>query len=51
MLKNKTILISGSRGVIGKQLSLLLVNEGYQVIGTKRPGQIEIKNLIIINTF
>jgi nucleoside-diphosphate-sugar epimerase len=49
MLKNKTILISGSRGVIGKQLSLLLVNEGYQVIGTKRPGQIGIKNLTEID--
>jgi CDP-paratose synthetase len=45
MQKNKTILITGNRGVIGKQLSLMLVNEGYQVIGTKRPGQIRIENL------
>ena len=39
ILKNKTILITGSRGVIGKQLSLKLIKEGYRVLGTKRPSQ------------
>lgn len=49
MLKNKTILISGSRGVIGTQLFSFLVNEGYHVLGTKRPEQIKINNLTEIN--
>lgn len=49
MQKNKTILITGSRGVIGRQLSLLLIGEGYQVIGTKRPSQIKIENLAEID--
>ena len=33
------MLITGSRGVIGAQLTLSLIREGYQVIGTKRPLQ------------
>jgi nucleoside-diphosphate-sugar epimerase len=49
MLKNKTILISGSRGVIGTQLFSFLVNEGYHVLGTKRPEQIKINNLTEID--
>ena len=37
-----TILLTGSRGVIGKQLYAALVANKYQVIGTKRAEQISI---------
>ena len=38
------MLITGSRGVIGKQLSLSLIRAGYKVVGTKRPTQNTIPN-------
>lgn len=38
------MLITGSRGVIGKQLSLSLIRAGYKVVGTKRPTQDMISN-------
>ena len=36
----KTILLTGSQGVIGKQLSAALIANKYRVIGTKRGNQI-----------
>lgn len=48
-MKNKTVLITGSRGVIGKQLSLSLIQEGYQVVGTKRPTQSVVPDLTEIS--
>jgi nucleoside-diphosphate-sugar epimerase len=38
-----TILLTGSRGVIGKQLNAALIANKYRVIGTKRAEQITIK--------
>jgi len=39
------VFVSGSRGVIGKQLTALLISEGYYVIGSKRPCQSKISGL------
>ena len=36
---NRTILITGSRGVIGSQVSNYFQNRGYKVIGTRRLNQ------------
>jgi nucleoside-diphosphate-sugar epimerase len=38
-----TILLTGSRGVIGKQLYAALIENKYRVVGTKRANQIPIK--------
>jgi nucleoside-diphosphate-sugar epimerase len=36
MSKNKTVFIAGASGAIGKQLSKILVNDGWTVVGTTR---------------
>ena len=36
---SKSILVTGSRGVIGTQLSKILKGQGHSVIGTRRPNQ------------
>jgi UDP-glucose 4-epimerase len=36
---SKTILVTGSRGVIGSKLCKRLIEKGYEVLGTRREGQ------------
>ena len=38
---SKTILVTGSRGVIGRQVAKDLTSLGHKVIGTRRPSQAE----------
>jgi nucleoside-diphosphate-sugar epimerase len=38
-MMTKTILVTGSRGVIGTQLCQKLREQGHEVIGTRRPDQ------------
>ena len=45
MLSQGNVLVTGSRGILGSHLKKELTKQGHTVIGTRRPGQLEIDGL------